>query len=216
MVLRILRVARPAGTWGALLAACTAAVACSSNKPAVPDAFVAATVGIGPDSPNSVCGLGTVQPWLSIGVNTSGKPTTVQDGNSQAGAGVHVTCTVSTSNNGFDISLNAELAGLNGGSITITSPPGQGAVTASGASNVTAVFQSGQGGSYRQDTCSITFTYNGEPVPDNPPIAAGRIWGHLSCPTAQDTESFVPGADGGNEPRQCDGEADFLFEECGQ
>jgi hypothetical protein len=219
MVLRILRLARPAGAFIALATACTVASACSNNPPAVADAYMAATVGVSAQDPNTLCALGSVEPWVNIGVNTSGKPTTVQDGSSQSGYAVHVTCTVATSGNGFDISLNAELAGISGGSITITSPQGQGAVTASGGSNISAVFQSGQDGTFsQQGGCSITFQYNGATVPDNPPIAAGRIWGHISCPTALDTEQTVPSADGGSgsQPRQCDAEADFLFEQCGQ
>jgi hypothetical protein len=45
------------------------------------------------------------------------------------------------------------------------------------------------------------------PVPASPPIAAGRIWGHLRCPHAFDNEtpSVV-----------CDVEADFMFENCTQ
>jgi hypothetical protein len=209
MVLRILSVARHAG-WLALVGACAASVACSSNTPAPADAFVLAQVDKGS---NTTCNEGTLTTVAAIGTATGGKPTTVNDGDSQSGSStVHVSCSVTTAANGFDVSLNATLEGLQGGSLTITSPPGQGAVTESGGSNITGVFQSATLGVYRQTNCTIQFTYNGDPVPDQPPIAAGRIWGHLSCPGAKLNGGTTPsGAD-----VLCDAEADFLFEQCGQ
>jgi hypothetical protein len=214
MVLRILQVARHAG-WLALLAACGAASACSSNHPAVPDAFIQATVGVGAMSGPQLCNFGSVQQWLNIGTPVGGKPTTVQDGNSQAGSTVHVSCTVATSGDGFDVSLAATQEGLTGGSVIITSPSGQGAVTQMGGTGISASFESETYGTYREDDCTISFTYQGGPVPDQPPLAAGRIWGHLSCPTAQVSGQTVMSPDGGTQDRQCDGEADFLFEQCG-
>ncbi|HEY6462471.1 MAG TPA: hypothetical protein VIY73_20020, partial [Polyangiaceae bacterium] len=180
------------------------------------DAFVQATMGPGPQSPNTLCQLGTTQPWLAIGAATGDDPTRVKDGSTQSGEAVHVACTVQPSGSGFDVDLSATLAGLQGGSLTITSPSGQGAVTlASGATGLTAVFQSAQGGTYQSSDCTLTFQYQGGPVPDSPAIAPGRIWGHVSCPAAQRSGQTVPGPDGGMQARQCDGEADFLFEDCG-
>jgi hypothetical protein len=214
ILLRILRRGRPAWAWGPLLAASAFAVACSGPKPAAPDAFVAATVGVGPESPNSVCQLGSVAQWLDIGTEVGTEPTHVVDGDSQSGSAVHVTCTVATSGAGFDINLNATLEGLQGGSLTITSPSGQGAVTSSGATGITAVFQSGQNGTFHASDCTITYTYAGDPIQQQyaPFVAAGRIWG----PDAQSSGGqTVTTDDGGTGPRQCDGEADFLFEQCG-
>jgi hypothetical protein len=74
------------------------------------------------------------------------------------------------------------------------------------------VFESGVSGTYSQSACTLAFTYNGTSVPDSPPIAAGRIWGHLSCPVAVGSA----GAGGGAAAPQCDAEADFLFEQCHQ
>jgi hypothetical protein len=217
MVLRILRISRHAG-WVALVAACAVSSACNNSPPQSPDVFVAATVGVGSQSPPTVCNFsGASDQFLDIGTATGNKPTTVQDGNSQSGGStVHATCTVSTAANGFDISLNAILDGPQGGSILITSPSGQGAVTASGGSGITASFQSGSQGIYRETDCTIAFTYDGSQVPETP-IAAGRVWGHVSCPAAQSANGqTVTGPDGGTQPVQCDAEADFLFEQCGQ
>ncbi len=212
--LAILRPARHVA-WVALGASCVAAVACSNNSPQSPDGFVAATMGVGPMSPSTVCNFGTVTPWLTIGTATGGKPTTVQDGAQNAGANVSVTCTVSAVGNGFDVVLNIVQQGPQGGSITLSSPKGQGAVTASGGT-VSGSFESASLGDFSSDNCTISYTYQGSTVPDSPPIAAGRIWGHVSCPTAQNSSSMVMSPDGGYEARQCDGEADFLFEQCGQ
>lgn len=214
MVLRMLRLARHAG-WAALGVASVAASACSSNSTPVAAAFVAATVGVGPESNSTVCNLGTVQPWLDVGtaVGGNGTPDTQNDGSSESGGKVSVTCTVSTSGNGFDIDLVVSQGGLNGGSVTITSPPGMGAVTQAGGTGITGVFESETQGKYRETDCTISFTYMGEPV-NQTPIAAGRIWGHLSCPTAQVSGQTVQ-IDGGSQDVQCDAEADFLFEQCG-
>jgi len=211
----LLRILRHTG-WLALLAASAVATGCSNNPAPVPDAFVAALVG--PGNNGTACHFGTPQQWLDIGTPVAGKPTTVQDGNAQAGSTVHVSCSISTSGNGFDVNLNATQEGLMGGSVTITSPPGTGAVTQSGATGITAAFESGTNGTYRDSNCSISFTYNGDAVPDQPPLAGGRIWGHLSCPNAVNPTQTVPDADGGGGTQSvtCDGEADFLFEQCGQ
>jgi hypothetical protein len=211
MVLRILRLARHAG-WVALLAACATVSACSNNPAARPDAFVAAIVGPGSNGP--ACNLGTFQQWLDLGTNTPDKPTTQQDGSNQAGSSVSVSCTVATSGNGFDIDLNATQEGLSGGSLTISSPSGTGAVTQSGGSGITGVFQSGQYGTYRETDCTISFSYNSGMVPDQPPIAGGRIWAHISCPTATQSGKTTNAPDGGTESVTCDAEADFLFEQC--
>jgi hypothetical protein len=213
MVLRILSFARHAG-WLALAGACVAASACNNSSPAPNAAFVNALVGGGG---NPACNLKVRAPFVGIGTPTGGKPVLVNDGDSQSGSStVHVSCSVTTSGSGFDVSLNATLEGQQGGSLTITSPSGQGAVTESGGTGITGVFQSPIDGVYRQKDCTIDFSYNGNPVPDSPPIAAGRIWGHIKCPNAVLSGQTTTGADGGPADVACDAEADFLFEQCGQ
>jgi hypothetical protein len=204
---------RQAG-WAGLLAACGAAAACSSNNPSTPDVFVAATVGVGSDV--ALCPFsGAPDQWLDIGVATGGNPTRITSGQTNGAGTVNVNCSVHPDGNGFDVSLSTELDGPNGGSLTIVSP-GSGTVTTSGGSNISATFGSPGSGDYRESNCTITYTYNNMPVPSSPAIAAGRIWGHISCPNAQDAEQTGPGPDGGPTPRSCDAEADFLFEQCGQ
>ena len=51
---------------------------------------------------------------------------------------------------------------------------------------------------------------------DAPPIAAGRIWSHLSCPQMASTSGKSKVINGKAVTEACDIEADFLFENCGQ
>jgi hypothetical protein len=208
----ISRALRFAG-WPALLAS-SALVACSS-KPQAPDAFVFATVNQS-SIDHSACNVSSQQTALSIGTATGTDPTRVSDGEQQNGAAtVHVTCSVTPSGGGFDIKLVVEQEGLNGGSLTITSPPGKGAVSQQGGMGVTGVFQSDANGSYSETDCTIAYTYGypPAPVPVDTPISAGRIWGHLSCPKAN-LAGVGTLPDGGSQ--FCDAEADFIFENCGQ
>jgi hypothetical protein len=109
------------------------------------------------------------------------------------------------------------VAGTPGGNVTITSPAGAGAVTTSGGSGITASFYSSvDQGPFSDTDCTITYTYLGKPVPISPPIAAGRIWGHIECPHALDSGQTTTGPDGGAVERQCPASADFLFEQCNQ
>jgi len=156
-----------------------------------------------------LAGVTAASAWLNVGSATAGKPTTVQDGGSNGAGNVAVACKVTPSGNGFDIDLNVDQSGTQGASMTITSPAGQGAVAMSGVTTgISATFTSySNGGPYQSNNCTLTFLYQGGPVPVSPPVAAGRIWGHVSCPVAQL---------GGQPGKQCDAEADFLFEQCQQ
>jgi hypothetical protein len=215
MLLRIRRPARQAG-WLALVVACAVSSACSNSTTVVPEAFIAATVG--PGQNGSACNLQSAAPWLKVGTPVGTPPMTEKNGTQlPGGAGtVQVTCTVATSGDGFDIALDATVGGESGGSLVISSPAGRGAVTQSGGTGITGAFGS-PSGNYSEDDCTLTFTYENGKVPDQPPLAAGRIWGHISCPHAQQDGMMVKNpADGGSETLQCDGEADFLFQECTQ
>ena len=170
------------------------------GEPTTPDGFVSATVGTGTQSP--LCPLGSAMPWLTVGEATTGKPMTVLSGND----GVTMTCSVRASGNGYDVSASVTATGRQGGSFTLVSPPGTGAVTVSGGQGIQASFGStAASATYQQSACVVSFTYLGSPVPDSPSVFPGRIWGHLSCPSATTAPNTTT----------CDAEADFLFEECG-
>jgi hypothetical protein len=211
--------------WALLLSAAGVA-ACSNSPPPPPDTFVNAAVGGGAGGAcSSYPGL---QRWLQIGSALSGHPNTVQDGGNDRNANVSVSCTVHPQGSGFDIDLSAIEDGPNGGSLTITSPSGAGKVTTMTSTGVSAKFVGQSGIVYREEAgamgqngvdpgCTITYVYdpggsvggvaNEVNVPTTPPIAAGRIWGHVKCPSA---------AAQAQNGVYCDAEADFIFEQCQQ
>jgi hypothetical protein len=176
-----------------------------------PDAFMSTVVGGGPDCPFAT----PVTNFLSVGTDTQDKPTTVTNQGSTGSGTATVSCSVHPSGNGFDILLSLSVSGAQGGSVTITSPAGAGAVTASGGSGITASFTSAvDQGPFESSACTLTYTYLGQPVPVNPTVAAGRIWGHIDCPGATEAGHVGIGPDGGTTPIACDASADFLFEQC--
>ncbi len=216
MILSVLRLGlHPQHLAAAGLAlACAASVACSNSSNPPADAYIGAQLGGGVACPFP----SPIPTWLDIGTATGGKPTTVADQGSTGNGTASITCVVHPSGNGFDIQLEAVLQGANGGNVTITSPQGAGAVTTSGSTSVTASFYNNvNGGAYVDQHCVLTYKYMGGAVPISPPIAAGRIWGHITCPNAVDTSGQTKqGADGGATTATCPASADFLFEQCGQ
>jgi hypothetical protein len=204
MILSLLRpLTRHAG-WLALAGAC--ATACSSNTSPPPDAFVAGSIGTGQNG--AQCPLsGVAATALAIGTNTPNKPTTVQDGGNNGGGNVSVACKVTPNGNNFDIDLSAEQQGTSGATLAITGTVDPN----SGGMGINGTFASAQDGTYTSANCTITYTYNGSAVPVTPYVAAGRIWGHISCPMGMNSQQDL-----GGKPAACDGEADFLFEQCSQ
>jgi hypothetical protein len=207
MIRRILRHA----AWPALSAAAITS-ACSS-KPAPADAFAATSLQPG-SQPG--CSFAQQTSVITVGVATGTEPTTVQNGGSQAGGQVTVSCTVHPDSGGYDIDLHVELVGR--GSMHVYSTAA-GAVTSNGGMGLSATFTAdvqGTGQTYTAMTdCTLTYMYMGGQVPNSTPIAPGRIWAHISCPAAQATSNVLL-PDGGTVPQACDGEADFLFENCSE
>jgi hypothetical protein len=165
----------------------------------IPDAFVDAVVGPGTGGP-STCGFASDETFLQIGSPTRTFPTTATSGTDA----VTLSCQVDPNSGGFNIHLRAEIAGVNGGSISV-----DGLVTASGGSGIQGAITSATAGTFTDSNCTIAFTYYGLPVSVASPIAAGRIWGHVDCPDASLS------TDGGTV-NACDAYADFLFENCEQ
>lgn len=167
-----------------------------------PDAFVEATVGPGAEA--TLCPAMTDMASFALGMPTAAKPTTVANGGSASGGTATVTCSVVPQGSGFDVSLSASLGGS---SFSLQSPAGQGAVQSNGGIGLSMTLTDASGTYQGQGICTLTYDYQSMPVPVSPPVAAGRIWGHVSCPAAQL---------GGQAGKQCDTEADFLFEQCAQ
>jgi hypothetical protein len=204
----ITRILRYAGIPAVLVAAVS--TGCNSPEPAV-DTYMYAFVQ--PSGMSHLCPWSSQTQWVAIGTGTGMNPTKVTTGNSQGGGRVTAACTVHQDGSGFDIELNAALTGE--GSVTMVSNAPGSVTAAKGATNISATFESASKGTFNDPNCTITYTYNGMKVPANPPIGPGQVWGHLSCPNLQSSDSLSMGADGGAQSQTCDGEADFLFEFCG-
>lgn len=212
MNLSFVRCVRPA-TGFALLLACSAVSACSNSNPPPADAFVAAVVGPGA---GDACNFATaVNPYVILGTATAGKPTTVADQGSTGDGTASVNCSVHPSGAGFDVTLSAATTGVHGGTMTIASSS---AITTQGGSDVTGSFyKASLDATYRDEHCTMTFTYSGSPVSVSPAIAGGRVWGHVDCPHAvKSGGGTMTGPDGGPTDIACSASADFLFEQCGQ
>jgi hypothetical protein len=168
-----------------------------------PEAFVYArvTAPTGASCPGSAMSA----PLYEVGESTVGTPTPSPSVSISNVGSLTVNCAVHAVGNGFSVNLVATQVGAGGGSMTITSPASQGAVTTSGGSPLSASITSTVNHAmYSSQNCSLTYAYNGSPITALPAVSPGRIWGHLSCPAAT----------GGTG--SCDVEADFLFEKCTQ
>ncbi len=174
------------------------------------DAFVAALIGPGVlDGVNdsAACGQGDLS-W-TLGNPVSPKPVTYADGSSQVGGSVLLSCRVDQDACGFGIRLSAALGGSEGGTLVVS-----GTVGADGTGRGLSASFSTMGESFVDNDCTFALTYDGGPLPAGALPAQGRIWGHLTCPTAVDPGQVGLGEDGGPIPRTCEASADFLFENC--
>lgn len=186
--------------WPALLAG--GALAACSKTAATGDAYVNAAVGGGT---GNLCATfqGSSQPFLQIGAmrSTGAVPSTVPDGTGP----VSIDCTVSPGGGGFDLQLGA--LGAQGGQLTV-----RGHVDGTTGGTVSASFVSQMYGVFQSSNCTLTYTYEGQPVPYSPPVTAGGIFAHIDCPSAQ----MQGGQEVNGSPVTCDANADFLFQNCAQ
>jgi hypothetical protein len=194
--------------------------------------YINATVGPGTSVGNgaTACMYGNPQMFVYIGTPTAPRPATVADGDTQqligapgapaspcpTGCGaVHVTCSVVPAGNAFHVQASATVEGTNGGTVSIA-----GDVDASGGTGLSSNFNNALpfNGTFSATASGggCTVSYTADPPPIMPAVAAGRIWGHISCPFAT-SDRLVDNPDGSATriPRTCDAEADFLFENCG-
>jgi hypothetical protein len=178
-------------------AAAFASAGCSSPTPATAQAYVTSLLGPGQEknvNDGSKCHLGNTVEWVDIGdVSHS-----VKDGDQQTGAGVGVSCSVtSKSASQFHFAGQASVAGQ--GSLTF-----DGDLTndlTADQPNIHMVWQRGDTGTYTDDTCTADYRSN-----PNMGVAGGRIWAKITCPHALDP----------NQDSTCQGTAEFKFENCGQ
>jgi hypothetical protein len=132
----------------------------------------------------------------------------VNDGQQDRGMDVvQVQCSVT---GGYEVRLSDYRPGTSGGNLTIF---GHVDVSA-GGQNITAELDT-NGYMFQASDCNISFTYQNSTVPQNPPIAKGRIWGHLSCTKMVDAGGKMAILmDGSQVSEACGLEADFIFENC--
>jgi len=147
----------------------------------------------------------TVDDTFSVGDSTSSPIKTATDGTPYNGVPITVQCDVASTSTGYNV--NAYLKYGEQASLTV-----QGAITASGSgqpgpqTGIKGQFSDfiGLRAAMTDNNCTVTFTPN-----TNQGIAATRIWGVIDCPN----EAATPTQQAAS---QCDGHAEFLFENCGQ
>ena len=203
--------------------ALAATIGACSNGNGTPQAFASVSLGAYYDPnhnmQNTCNSFKSITEVFSIGTATGNcdpktgvcngtGPVRVKDGDSQSGgATVNVKCSVT---GGFDINLQASL-GARGALQIFGHVDGN-----SGGTGVSADITY-EGSDYQANAnCTVKYTYGSDSVPENPPVAHGRIWAHLSCPQMGDPSGVrqVILMDMSQVPEICDGEVDFIFENC--
>ncbi len=151
--------------------------------------------------------------WLKIGEfrgPTKEETSVVIDGEAQADLTVSLECSVAPVGAAFDVNVLAELEGNEGGSVAIT-----GTFTADGEqNNITAVFQRPEYGNFTATGCKVSYfapgevttDANGSPIKSFRGVAAGRVWGFLTCDAAENARSN----------KACKATTQFRFENCGK
>jgi hypothetical protein len=126
---------------------------------------------------------------------------------------LQISCSVHPQGSSYAVNLQlsqgTNVSGTGSMSLTVMGVVGP---TAGATMDVLGEVSTNSGGEYISRACSVTFSTPGAGAsPPSPPVAAGRIWAHLSCPAAQNAAIVVA-----TGPETCDAEADFIFENCGE
>jgi hypothetical protein len=185
---------------------------------ATPDTYINATLG--PMAGNAqLCSMQTVGEAVTIGTLRGAglRPFVVSDNSTDRGGTVNTMCQVSGGSGGFDINVTATTTaaatstGLGGGMVNVV-----GHVDGTGmGTNIQMVISSNQV-TWTGTSCTVTAMFDRAPVPQTPSVVAGRIWGHVSCPSMGPDNGVRVNVNGMQVMQQCDGEADILFENCSQ
>jgi hypothetical protein len=120
-------------------------------------------------------------------------------GTDPSGGQVSLTCSVTLAKDGFDVRGTARLTGGNGGAFTV-----KGTFKAEGdQTGISATFAKfGRTDPYLGENCTVRYTS------PNQGVAAGRVWGEITCPAATTGTGSVQ--------RTCQAVAQFRFENCEQ
>lgn len=119
----------------------------------------------------------------------------VRDGEREGSGSVAIACTVKANGDAFDVNASLQLTGAQGGLFRV-----QGQLKTSGQGTVSATFARTGLPSYSQTDCIVTY------VTATQGVAAGRVWGTVTCPNAENASSQT----------SCEASAQFRFENCTQ
>ncbi len=122
----------------------------------------------------------------------------VKDGDEEGQGNVSISCAVTPAGpDEFNVNASVQLTGAKGGLFRIS-----GRFKATGTQTANAVFARTGLPSYSQNDgkCTVEYTTQFQGV------AAGRVWGEVTCPNAEDPGAQVA----------CEARAQFRFENCGQ
>ena len=152
---------------------------------------------------NSATTCGAVNDTFSIGNPESNPIVTATTGSSFNGVPVTVSCNVAPNSTGYSVTAQVTYGGE--GSLAISGQINVAANAVPGTqTNISGSFDDavphGLIANMSESNCTVTFTANA-----NMGIAPTRIWGVIDCPQETATNGTV-----------CDGNAEFLFENCGQ
>ena len=175
-----------------------------------PQAFAIVTMGPSAAFPGLCLSYPLDTTVMEVGQpgTSSAQPTRVTSGASA----VMISCSVHPQGPSYLIDLQISQASATGSASSSLIVNGVVDPTVGATMNVSVHVPLSGGEEFVSSNCSVTFSTPGAGAsPSGPPIAAGRIWAHLSCPGAQDTA--LPAGTG---PDTCDAEADFILENCGQ
>jgi hypothetical protein len=183
------------------------------NAVGAAQAFAIVTMGHSAAFPGQCTSYPSDTTVLEVGQpgTSSSQPVRVTSGTTDPA--LQISCSVHPQGSSYAVNLQlsqgTNVSGSGSSSLTVTGvvDPAAGATM-----DVVGDVSTNNGGEYSSGTCSITFSTPGAGAsPSGPPVAAGRIWAHLSCPAAQNAAIVV-----GAGPATCDAEADFIFENCGE
>ena len=188
------------GHLAAIFTGIVIAAGCSSSSPPA-QAFVYGTIT--PTNGGSCAGIQSITPFLQIGQMPApgqSDPQRVSDGGAN-----HISCTVTGSGSAFNLHLQAESQSTTvGGSMTLD---GKNVSGSSGGTNLTGSFLgTTTQGTYSAPACTLSYS-----TPEGSGgIAPGRIWGHIECDAAMNSNVNVSGG----MPSTCNITVDFVFENC--
>ncbi len=145
-------------------------------------------------------GLFSVGAFANTALDPNATSSVVKDGDSFGQGTASVSCSVKAAGDGFDVAASVALSGATGGLFRIEGKLKPN--TTEDQSGVYAIFTGRlSNGNYEQKDRTCIVSFEGAQG-----VAAGRVWGDIECPTAEDTTA----------KSTCRAVAEFRFENCDQ